>query len=303
MRLAHHRTSDGPRLVAHAGDGWVDVAVATGDERLRGLGALLDGGTPAREAVATAIAAAPAAARPTDDDLELGPVLDRPGRIFCIGRNYVDHRDELDGSESPWPEVFLRLPTSVTGPFDDVPRPAVTGAFDYEGELGVVIGRAGRHVPAERALEHVFGYVAVNDFTARDWQKRGEQWTSGKNFDGTLPVGPHVVTADELDADDLALRTRVNDREVQSARTSQFIFDLGAQIAFLSSFTALRPGDLICTGTPGGVGIARSPKLLLTAGDVVEVQIEGIGTLRNRVVDDGLDPATPYWREVAGGRG
>lgn len=301
MRLAHHRTPEGPRLVARTPDGWVDVAAASGDERLRGLSGLLDGGDPARTAVTDALSSAPAAAH-VGDDPPLAAALDRPGRIFCIGRNYVDHRDELDGTASPWPEVFLRLPTSVTGPHDDVPRPSVTEAFDYEGELGVVIGRAGRHVPAGRAIEHVFGYVAVNDFTARDWQKRGEQWTSGKNFDGTLPVGPCVVTADELDASDLALRTRVNDREVQSARTAQFLFDLGAQISFLSSFTALRPGDLICTGTPGGVGIARTPKLLLTAGDVVEVEIEGVGTLRNHVVDDGLSPASPYWTDVAGGR-
>lgn len=301
MRLAHHRAPDGDRLVARTPEGWVDLAAATGDERLRRLSGLLDAGDAAREAVDAALASTSAPAR-IGDDVPLGPALDRPGRIFCIGRNYVDHRDELDGTASPWPEVFLRLPTSVTGPHDDVPRPSVTRAFDYEGELGVVIGRAGRHVAPERALEHVLGYVAVNDLTARDWQKRGEQWTSGKNFDGTLPVGPCLVTADELDASDLALRTRVNGREVQSARTSQLLFDLGAQLSFLSSFTALRPGDLICTGTPGGVGIARTPQLLLTDGDVVEVELEGVGILRNRVVDDGLEPASSYWPDVAGGR-
>jgi len=299
MRLAHVR--DGSRLRLHAASGgaWIDVGSAAGDERLDTLSGLLEGGPDAWDRVRGAIepGAAPAA-----DPGPLAAVLDRPGRVFCVGRNYVEHVEEFKNVAAPWPEVFLRLDSTVTGPFDDIPRPSLTDRLDYEGELGVVIGRGGRHIAAADALAHVFGYTVTNDLSVRDWQQRGKQWTAGKNFDGTLPVGPHVVTADELDGTDLALTTRVNGEVMQDARTSQFIFDLGAQIEFLSSFTALRPGDLICTGTPGGVGLARTPPVLLVDGDVVEVAIEGIGAIRNRIVDDGLTPATDRWRAVATGR-
>ena len=296
MRFASDRSDGGPRLVAAVEGGWVDVAAAIGDARLTTLDAMLErfSGAPAelRDALAAGVR------RPPPADADLGPVL-RPGRIFCVGRNYVEHRDEFHNRPSEWPEVFLRLPSSVTGPFDPVPRSALIDRLDYEGELALVIGRAGRHIRAADALAHVFAYTVANDISARDWQHRGGQWTAGKNFDQTLPIGPCAVTGDELDVSDVLLETRVNGATVQSARTSQMIFDVAAQIEFLSSWTELAPGDLIVTGTPGGVGAARTPPLLLEAGDVVEVEIEGIGAIRNRIVDDPATPATRHWHDVA----
>lgn len=296
MKLAHHRQLDGPRLLAHSDGGWADVATATGDARLATLGGLLAAGPQTLATIGDVLIDAPKLEAPA-----FGPLLDTSSRVFCVGRNYVEHRDEFDNDPTPWPEVFLRFGTSIAGPFDDVPRPSVTESLDYEGELGVIIGRAGRHIAGVDALDHVFGYTVANDVSVRDWQSRGRQWTSGKNFDGTLPVGPCVVTAAELDATDLSLETRVNGKIVQSARTTQMIFDVPTQIEFLSSWTELLPGDLIVTGTPGGVGVARTPPLLLVDGDIVEVEIGGIGTIRNRIVNDGLVPATHRWRDVANG--
>jgi acylpyruvate hydrolase len=289
MRFAHLNG----RLAVSTDAGWVDVASATGDASLVGLSGVIASGLPVEVSGDPLPEPAPEA---------FGPALDRPGRIFCVGRNYVDHVAEFRNDESPWPETFVRLPTTVTGPYADIPRSALMEQLDYEGELAFVVGRGGRHIPRGEGLSHIFGFTVVNDLSVRDWQKRGVQWTAGKNFDATLPVGPVVVTADSIDASDLRLETRVNGAVVQSATTAQFIFDLGTQVEFLSSFTELQPGDLVCTGTPGGVGAARTPPLLLEDGDVVEVEVEGIGTIRNRVVDDGLDVATLHWRDVANRR-
>ena len=295
MRLAHVRDDDGRvRLAVQRGDEWLDVAAAAGDEEVSTLAGLVAVG--ADEVLA---------------GLEDGPVVDAGRRaaiagagtrIFCVGRNYVAHRDEFANAPTPWPEVFLRLDTSICGPYDDVDAPAVVANLDYEGELAAIIGRGGRHIPAAAALEHVFGFAVANDISARDWQWRGGQWTPGKNFDGTLPLGPEVVSPDELRWDDALLQTTLNGEVVQSARTSQFIFDLPTQIEFLSSWATLRPGDVICTGTPGGVGSARTPPRFLAPGDVVEVSIEGIGSIRNRIVSDPATPATGRWRDVASSR-
>jgi acylpyruvate hydrolase len=236
------------------------------------------------------------------DNPEFGPFLDEPGKLICVGRNYSEHARELGNAESPWPETFLRLPTTVTGPHDEIRVPAVSHQVDYEGELGFVIGKPGRHIPASQAEQHVFGYTIVNDVTVRDWQKRGQQFTPGKNFDGTLPVGPELVTADELDWRGLKLETRLNGETVQFATTDQLIFDIPTLIEFISSWTTLEPGDLICTGTPGGVGAGRKPPLWLKPGDVVEVEIEGIGALRNPVVADEATPASDRWSRLAAER-
>jgi 2-keto-4-pentenoate hydratase/2-oxohepta-3-ene-1,7-dioic acid hydratase in catechol pathway len=296
MRLAHIRDDDGRlHLAVQREAGWVDVAAATGDARVATLPGLLSAGA---EAVLGRVSDGPVIDGPR------GPVAGPGARIFCIGRNYVAHRDELANQPTPWPEVFLRVDSSVSGPEDDVVAPAVVEKLDYEGELAVVIGRPGRHIPAARALEHVLGFTIANDVSARDWQWRGGQWTSGKNFDGTLPLGPELVTHDDLPGwDDALLETRLNGEVMQSARTSQFIFDLPTQIEFLSSWATLQPGDVICTGTPGGVGAARTPPRFLAPGDVVEVAIEGIGALRNGIVADALTPATGHGRDVANSAG
>jgi len=219
-------------------------------------------------------------------------------RIICVGRNYSDHAKEMGNEDSPWPEIFLRMPSTLIGPADGIRLPAISEAVDYEGELAVVIEKAGRNVPASQGYEHVFGYTIVNDVSVRDWQRRGQQWTTGKNFDGTLPVGPTVVTKDELDPSDLRLQTRLNGETVQDARTSQLIFDAPTLVEFISTWTTLQPGDLICTGTPGGVGAARTPPLWLKHGDTVQIEIEGIGTLENRVTKDDAQPVTDRWRKV-----
>ncbi len=174
-------------------------------------------------------------------------------------------------------------------------RPALTERFDYEGELGIVIGSGGRYIPAERALEAVAGFVVCNDASARDWQRAGTQWTPGKNFDGTMPLGPELVTVDEVDVADVQLTTSVNGEVRQSARTSQMLVDVPRAIEFFSTFTTLQAGDVIATGTPGGVGLGHQPPLWLVAGDIVEVTVEGIGTIRNKVVDEDPKEVLRRW--------
>ncbi|MDR2985445.1 MAG: fumarylacetoacetate hydrolase family protein, partial [Nocardiopsaceae bacterium] len=168
--------------------------------------------------------------------------------------------------------------------------------FDYEGELGVVIGSGGRYIDASKAMAAVAGFVVLNDATAREWQRAATQWTAGKNFDGSMPVGPELVTPDEADVSDAALTTTLNGRVMQSARTSQMITDVPAAIEFFSSFTTLRPGDILATGTPGGVGFARKPPVWLEPGDLIEVTVEGVGTIRNRVVAEPMDMSSWPWR-------
>jgi 2-keto-4-pentenoate hydratase/2-oxohepta-3-ene-1,7-dioic acid hydratase in catechol pathway len=291
MRVAHLDHGGQLVLAVATSEGWAPTVGITRLSELLALGA-----DPA-QALAALVTGDERLPEPTAD---IGPLLDRPGRIFCIGRNYVAHRDEFNNRPTEWPEVFLRQPGSVTGPYADVPAPSNSDRFDFEGELGVIIGRGGRHIPAASAEEHVLGLCVANDFTARDWQHRGGQWTSGKNFDGTLPVGPALVTPEETDWHDAALSTMLNGEEMQSARTSQFIWPVAEQIEFISSWTALVPGDLILTGTPGGVGIARTPPRVLTPGDVVEVTVEGIGTIRNVIVDDPDRPVSDHWSQIAG---
>jgi 2-keto-4-pentenoate hydratase/2-oxohepta-3-ene-1,7-dioic acid hydratase in catechol pathway len=216
------------------------------------------------------------------------PPVPQPQRILCIGVNYAAHRAESDRpSDSPYPTVFVRFPSSVVGHGEPIVRPHVSDRFDWEGEMAVVIGRTGRYIKPADALTHVAGYTCFNDGTIRDYQRHTTQFTPGKTFDRSGACGPWVVTADEIpDPSALHLRTLVNGAEMQSAPTSHLIHDVPALIAYCSQFTALEPGDLIVTGTPGGVGYARTPPVFLAPGDVVEVEISGIGTLRNEVVDE-----------------
>jgi acylpyruvate hydrolase len=240
-----------------------------------------------------------AAVPETDDPHHFAPLIDRPGKIICIGRNYREHAHEMGQPVPDWPEIFLRQPETLIGPYDDIERPSLSSRVDYEGELCVIVGREGRHIPAAEAFNVIAGYCVANDFTMRDWQHRGQQWTPGKNFDRTLPIGPALVTQDEVGIPDLDLETRVNGEVVQVARTSAMIFDIPTQIEFVSSWTTLRPGDVILTGTPGGVGVSREPPLLLEEGDIVEVTVERIGSIRNRIVGDPSNPATDRWKAIA----
>jgi 2-keto-4-pentenoate hydratase/2-oxohepta-3-ene-1,7-dioic acid hydratase in catechol pathway len=212
--------------------------------------------------------------------------------IFCLGLNYASHAAEsaqARGKEVKIPTTpvfFTKAPTAVNGPFDDVPlHRRVTEQFDWEVELGVVIGRTGRDIPRARALEHVFGYTVINDFTARDLQARHLQWFKGKSLDGSAPMGPVVVTADEFgDPQAKRVTLRVNGVTKQDANTKDMIFPVDVIIEILSTGMTLEAGDIISTGTPEGVGMGRTPPEFLADGDLVETEVQGIGTLRNRIV-------------------
>ncbi len=282
MRLASVIANGGLRLHVRGASGYVDVAHATGDERLSELQAVLAGGPDVLERVR---AAAEHEGRELDD-AELGPAVPEPRRILCLGVNYLEHA--LEGGRPPttWPETFVRGSDSVAPPYGELVKPDLTSRFDFEGELGVVIGTGGRYIPAAKALDAIAGYVVVMDGSAREWQRAASQWTPGKNFDGTMPIGPELVTVDEVDVSDVRLTTTLNGEVMQSASTAQMIFDVPRTIEYLSSFTTLRPGDVIATGTPGGVGFARTPPVWLKPGDVLEVEIEGVGRIANRVVEE-----------------
>lgn len=291
MRLATVITPEGLRLHVRGRAGYVDVARATGVARLSELSAVLAGGPEVLELVKRA------AEEPGREltEAEYGPAVPFPQRILCLGVNYLEHA--LEGGRGPtkWPEIFVRGSDSVAAPYGNLVKPDLSDRFDYEGELGLVIGRGGRYIPADEALEAVAGYVVVMDGTAREWQRAATQWTPGKNFDGTMPIGPELVTTDELDVSDVQLTTRLNDEVMQSSSTALMIFDIPRTIEFLSTFTTLRPGDVIATGTPGGVGFARNPPVWLQPGDSIEVTVEGVGRIANQVVaEDGDIDGWPW---------
>ena len=215
------------------------------------------------------------------------PAIPNPEKILCAGINYRSHAAETGRELPKQPSMFVRFVDTLVGHDGEMVRPSVSDNFDFEGELAVVIGRGGRHIPAERALDHVAGYTCFVDGSVRDYQKFSV--TSGKNFPGTGPLGPWIVTTDEIpDPTKLTLSTRLNGKEMQHSGTDLLIYSVPQIIAFCSAFTALAPGDVIATGTPEGVGHRRNPPLWMKPGDVLEVEISGIGTLRNRIVDERL---------------
>ncbi len=219
------------------------------------------------------------------------PVIPSPDKILCVGLNYETHRRETGREEVGHPTMFLRLSNSQVGHGQPILRPRVSSSLDYEGELAVVIGPGGRYIPRDRAFDHVFGYACYNDATLRDWQRHTHQFTPGKNFAATGAFGPVLVTADEVgDVETLRLTTRLNGTVVQEGTLDQLIFTIPHIIEYCSSFTRLEPGDVIATGTPGGVGFKRDPQLFMKPGDVVEVDIPRVGLLVNRIADE---PASP----------
>ena len=218
------------------------------------------------------------------DSLHLIAPVPRPGKIVCVGRNYVEHARERGFEAPPEPILFAKWANSVVGPAATVVVPPQTEQPDWEAELGVVIGRPCSRVSAERALEHVAGYTCLNDLSARDLQNRVSQWTRGKAVDGFLPMGPWLVTADEVgDPQTLAVRCRVNGETMQDGHTSLMIWSVAELIAFVSETISLDPGDVIATGTPAGIGAGRTPQVFLRDGDLVEVEIERVGTLRTTI--------------------
>ncbi|CAL78813.1 putative bifunctional enzyme with isomerase/decarboxylase activity [Includes:5-carboxymethyl-2-hydroxymuconate delta-isomerase/ 5-oxopent-3-ene-1,2,5-tricarboxylate decarboxylase] [Bradyrhizobium sp. ORS 278] len=215
------------------------------------------------------------------------PVIPNPDKILCIGLNYETHRKETGRSEVENPTVFGRFANSQTGHLSNIIRPRVSTDLDFEGELAIVIGKPGRYIPRAEAFQHIAGYACYNEGSVRDFQRHTHQFTPGKNFPDTGAFGPWLVTSDEIDdLGPLKLQTRLNGEVVQEATISQMIFDIPRQIEYCSSFTRLEPGDVIATGTPGGVGSRRTPPLWMKPGDVVEVEIDKIGLLRNGIADE-----------------
>ena len=223
--------------------------------------------------------------------LHLLPVIPNPGKIICIGLNYRDHAKEGGNPIPDYPAVFMRCTTSMVAHGQPILRPPVSDKLDYEAELAVVIGRTATRVTAGRALDHVAGYACLNDGSVRNYQRKSTQWTMGKNFDQTGGFGPALVTADELPegARGLGVISRVNGAVMQNGNTADMIFDVSTLIEILSEVMTLEPGDVIATGTPAGVGYARTPPYFLKPGDVCEVEIPGIGTLSNPIQDAATD--------------
>lgn len=216
--------------------------------------------------------------------LELRAPVPRPGKIVCVGRNYVAHANERGFDPPPEPILFAKWANSVAAPGATVAVPEQTAQPDWEAELGVVIGSRCSHARIEDALEHVAGYTCLNDLSARDLQNRVSQWTRGKAIDGFLPMGPALVTPDEVgDPQQLAVRCRVNGETMQDGHTSLMIWSVAELIAFVSETITLDPGDVIATGTPAGIGAARSPQVFLRDGDVVEVEVERVGTIATTI--------------------
>jgi 2-keto-4-pentenoate hydratase/2-oxohepta-3-ene-1,7-dioic acid hydratase in catechol pathway len=221
------------------------------------------------------------------DEVTLLPPIPQPRKILCAGVNYDAHRRETGRDPSEHPTLFVRFATSLVGAGEPIVRPRVSDRFDYEGELAVVIGRRCRNVSAASALDVIAGYACFNDGSVRDWQRHTSQFTAGKNFDRSGAFGPHLVTRDEIaDPTRLSLETRLGGEVVQSASTHDMIFSVAELIAYVTSFVTLEPGDVIATGTPGGVGDKRTPPLYMRPGDRVEVSIEGVGVLTNDVVQE-----------------
>ncbi|WP_300679631.1 fumarylacetoacetate hydrolase family protein [Nocardioides sp.] len=221
------------------------------------------------------------------DQVELRPVVPAPPKIICLGRNYAAHVRE-GGHELPEvPVLFAKHTASLAAPNADIAMPAVSDQLDWEVELAVVIGKAGRAIAVADALDHVAGYTVSNDFSVRDWQNRTKQWHAGKAWDDLTPLGPHLVTDDELPpgASGLEVICEVDGEVMQQGNTAQFIFDVATVIADISTFTRLMPGDVILTGTPSGVGNARDPKVFLRPGQTVVTRVERVGEIRNLIVE------------------
>lgn len=278
-------TTGGDRLVAVRDGKYIDLVEA--DPQLpRSLKELVarDGGlAQARAAAERGLAAG----RFITGRL-LAPVS-RPGKVICIGLNYRDHAIESGVEPPPEPVVFSKFSQSVIGPEEPIRLPAVCHEVDYEAELVVVIGKSGKHIPRDKAFSHVAGYMNGNDVSARDWQlqKPGKQWLLGKTPDTFAPTGPWLTTADEIsDSKNLPIALRLNGQTMQNSSTRELIFGIDELIAYVSQLVMLEPGDLIFTGTPPGVGAARKPPVFLKAGDVCEVEVAGLGVLRNPVVAD-----------------
>ena len=284
MKLATFTHDGSTRIGMVTGDEIVDLATAA-PSLPREMVAFLAGGAAAMAVARKTDAKATARLKLAEVQLE-APIL-RPPKFLAIGLNYADHVKESGLEVPPVPIFFNKQSTCVTGPHDPIHLPRVSPLLDYEGELAFVIGRRCRHVPRERARDVIAGYLVVNDVSVRDWQLRTPTMTMGKSFDTHGPMGPWLVTPDEIgDPHALDLRTWVNGELRQHSNTRHLIFDCFAQVEHLSTAFTLEPGDVVTTGTPGGVGGAMNPPRFLQRGDVVRIEIEKIGSIENRVIEE-----------------
>lgn len=280
MKLISYTTPTGPSFGLVSSDGVVDLGRRTGLGSLRAL--LAAGGASTLDA--DTLAAKPDYALA---DVQLLPVIVDPDKIICVGLNYHEHVQETGRTVTEKPMLFARFPGSQVAHGAPLIRPKVSHDFDYEGELAVIIGTAGRHIAEGDALKHIAGYSCYNEGSIRDWQRHTSQFLPGKTFAGTGGFGPWMVTADEIpDPSKLTLETRLNGQVVQRTSTDLMITGITALIAYCSTILPLLPGDVLVTGTPGGVGARRKPPLWMKPGDVVEVEISGVGCLRNTVEDE-----------------
>ncbi|MES2714185.1 MAG: fumarylacetoacetate hydrolase family protein [Pseudomonadota bacterium] len=282
MKLLSYEHGGRARFGALVDGGIVDLQAALGG-RYATLRALL-------EADALAEAAAVLAGRAPDlalDAVTLLPVIPHPDKIVCVGLNYGEHVRETGRTVTETPVLFLRMPDSQVAHGQAIVRPRESQRLDYEGEIAVVIGRGGRRIAEADAWGHIAGYSCYNDGSVRDWQVATSQWTPGKNFWRTGGFGPWMVTADQIAPGQvMTLTTRLNGQVMQQATTDLMIHSIPRQIAYISSFIPLKPGDVIVTGTPGGVGNKRTPPVFMAPGDVVEIEVDAVGVLRNTITDD-----------------
>src|SRR6202012_5324013 len=280
MRIVHFETHGVPGIAADEGSGWHGLT-----QRDSGFPGTLPELLARGADLSRAARGLGQAAAIDLNAVRLLPPVPRPPKILCVGLNYDDHLAESGLKRPVYPEIFARFATSLIAHGEAIRRPPESSALDYEAELAVVIGRRGRRIQRDRALEYVAGYSLFNDATIRDFQLRTPQWTMGKNFDATGAFGPWLVTPDALPpgARGLRIQGRLNGRAMQEARTDQLIFSVPALIEMIILAMSLEPGDVIITGTPGGVGAARKPPVFMHPGDVFEVEIEGMGVLSNPV--------------------
>ena len=291
MRVVRYEDRDGvTRLGAHTERGVIPLETAArslsiSSEFFADIESFLSGGDAAQALAEKVISNAPASAAILISDVRLRPPVRRPGKIIAVGLNYRDHSAEAGAKNLPkTPILFAKFTTSISGPADPIIIPAGDPQIDYEAELAVVIGKKGKSIAAANAFEYVAGYMPLNDVTARAWQFADKQWVRGKSPDTFCPIGPWLTTRDEiLDPHALSISARVNGVTVQNSHTSKMMFRIPELVEFISASITLEPGDIIATGTPEGVGVFRNPPVFLKVGDVVEIEIEKLGILRNPV--------------------
>ena len=282
MKLATYLSEQGPRAAVLSGTGLIDLQQADASLPSDVISLLQQ-----EDGLARAQAVAESAAGESLGDVRLLSPVQHPQKIICVGANYADHAAESGMAIPEEPIIFSKFATALCAPGDNILLPKVGAKVDYEAELVAVIGKQGKNIPQAEAMDYVAGYCCGHDVSARDWQKGkpGGQWTLGKGFDNFAPLGPYLVTSDEAgDPNNMRVQMRLNGRSMQDSNTSQFIFKIDFLISYISNICTLMPGDLLFTGTPPGVGAARKPPVFLKDGDVCEVEIEGLGVLKNPVV-------------------